>query len=249
MTARPRAILAPNASAMTMGGTITYVVGAARVAVIDPGCAEPSHLDAIADAVGPAGSSILVTHDHPDHTAGAAELARRLGAALLEAGAGTLREGDRIDTDHGELVVLDTPGHTARHASLHWPAADAIFCGDLMMGGIDTAVVAAPEGNIGDYLASLERIRRLRPQVIYPAHGPPFTEPAEALDRYFRHREARQHQVLAAIRGGAQSLEQITDSVYGPSLEPGLREFAMAAVRAYVVHLDREGRLPGDVTL
>jgi glyoxylase-like metal-dependent hydrolase (beta-lactamase superfamily II) len=249
MNRRPRSILAPNASPMTMGGTITYVVGERRAAIIDTGSRAASHLDALARAVGNAETAaIIVTHDHPDHAEGAAELAARLGAPILAAAAGDLPDGLRLATDHGELVVLATPGHTPHHVALHWPEAHAIFCGDLMMGGIDTAVVAAPEGDVGDYLESLDKLRRLRPRVIYPAHGPPFTDPAAALDRYVRHREERQRQVLAAVEAGARSEDEVTAAVYGESLEPSLREFARAAVRAYVLHLRRTGRLNTDVT-
>jgi glyoxylase-like metal-dependent hydrolase (beta-lactamase superfamily II) len=248
MNPQPRSFLAPNASAMTMGGTITYVVGEGHVAIIDPGCAVPAHLDALAAAVAGAGSAaVIVTHDHPDHAGGAAELAMRLGAPVLEPGAGTLRDGQRVHTDHGELVALATPGHTVHHASLHWPAADAIFCGDLMMGGSDTAVVAAPEGDVGEYLRSLRRLRTLAPRVIYPAHGPPFTDPDTAIDRYIRHREERQRQVLEAVAAGAGSEEEITDRVYGSELDPELRHVARAAVAAYLHHLRRTGRIDEDV--
>jgi glyoxylase-like metal-dependent hydrolase (beta-lactamase superfamily II) len=248
MNLQPRSFLAPNASAMTMGGTVTYVVGEAHVAIVDPGCAEPVHLDALVAAVGGGSATVLVTHDHPDHVGGAAELALRLGAPLLEPGAGTLRDGQRVHTDQGELVALATPGHTVHHASLHWPAADAIFCGDLMMGGIDTAVVAAPEGDVGEYLQSLRRLRSLAPRVIYPAHGPPFTDPETAIDRYIRHREERQRQVLEAVAAGATSADEITERVYGSELDPELRHVARAAVAAYLLHLRRTGRIGEDVT-
>jgi glyoxylase-like metal-dependent hydrolase (beta-lactamase superfamily II) len=244
MDRRPRSILAPNASAMTAGGTITYLVGERRVAIIDPGSAAPSHLAAISAAVRDAASVvILVTHDHPDHVGGAPELAELLGAPVLEPGADSLRDGMIVPTDHGELVTLDTPGHTAHHASFHWPAEAAIFCGDLMMGGLDSAVVAAPEGDVGQYLESLTRLRSVAPRIVYPAHGPPMPDPTAAFDRYRSHREARQQQVLGAIAAGARTTDEITDRVYGSALDPALRYVARAAVEAYLVHLRRSGRL------
>jgi glyoxylase-like metal-dependent hydrolase (beta-lactamase superfamily II) len=244
MHREPRAILAPNASAMTMDGTITYLVGERVVAIIDPGSAADAHLDAIAAAVDGADSiTILLTHDHPDHAGGADPLATRLNAPVLGAAAGTLRDGQIVPTDQGELVALATPGHAPDHMSIHWPAESAIFCGDLMMGGLDTAVVAAPEGDVGAYLASLERLRGLLPAVIYPAHGPAFTDPEEALDRYVAHRVRRQAEVVEAVAAGARSAAEIADRVYGPHLEPGLRAFAVAAVEAYLAHLRRSGRL------
>ena len=250
MHREPRAILAPNASAMTMDGTITYLVGEKLVAIIDPGSAADTHIDAIAAAAGDADAvTILITHDHPDHAAGAAELAARLGAPVLDAAAGSLRDGQVIPTDHGDLVAVATPGHAPDHISLHWPAESAIFCGDLMMGGLDTAAVAAPEGDVGAYLASLERLRDLAPEIIYPAHGPAFTDPAAALDRYVAHRVRRQEEVLQAIAAGAKSAAEIAHRVYGPGLDPGLRAFAVAAVEAYLSHLRRSGRLDEGTTL
>jgi glyoxylase-like metal-dependent hydrolase (beta-lactamase superfamily II) len=249
MNRRPRPVLAPNASAMTADGTITYLVGEKRVAIIDPGSAAPSHLESILAGVRGAESAvILVTHDHPDHIAGAQELAERLDAPVLEPGAGTLRDGQVVPTDHGDLVALDTPGHTVHHAALHWPAEDAIFCGDLMMGGLDSAVVAAPEGDVGEYLESLSRLRQLAPRILYPAHGPPFTDPAAALDRYVRHREERQQQVLDAVAAGAGTVDDIADRIYGAALDPALRHVARGAVQAYLLHLRRTGRVDTDVT-
>jgi glyoxylase-like metal-dependent hydrolase (beta-lactamase superfamily II) len=229
---------------MTLDGTRTYVIGASRVAILDPGSAADSHIDALAEAAAEADeATVLVTHDHPDHSTGASELAARLGTAVRSIAAGTLQDGDRIGTDEGDLFVLHTPGHCPDHAALHWPAKSAIFCGDLMMGGLDTAVVAAPEGDMGEYLASLVRLRSLRPSVIYPAHGPEFLEPDAAIDRYIAHRHRREAQVLDAVTAGAVDVTEITDRVYGSSLDPRLRSFAEAAVAAYLAHLRSTGRL------
>jgi glyoxylase-like metal-dependent hydrolase (beta-lactamase superfamily II) len=245
MQLRPRSFLAPNASPMTMDGTVTYMVGRDEVAIIDPGSAAGSHLDALAGAAAGARTvRVLLTHDHPDHSTGARQLARRLDARIFSLGAGTLRDGGDIPTDEGPLIALATPGHSPDHTAFHWPAARAVFCGDLMMGGLDTAVVAAPEGDVGQYLDSLDRIGLLDIEIIYPAHGPPFTDPASALDRYVRHRLDRERQVLDAIAGGAREIADVTDVVYGDSLDPALRPFAEAAIRAYLAHLLATGRFP-----
>jgi hydroxyacylglutathione hydrolase len=244
---KPREILAPNASPLTMAGTITYLIGTKQVAIIDPGSDAPSHLDAVEAEIGDFSEArILLTHDHPDHATGARELARRLDCRVFSFTTGTLRDGATFPTDEGELVTLHTPGHAQDHASFHWPEANAVFCGDLMMGGMDTAVVAAPEGDIGLYLDSLERLRVLQPHAIYPAHGPAFKEPEVALARYVRHREERARQVLAALESGARSPEEITDHVYGTMMHDDLRRFGVAAVKAYVAHLYHTGRLPAD---
>lgn len=243
----PRSILAPNASPMTLDGTVTYVVGRREAAVIDPGSSARHHLDAIAAAVADAEVvRILITHDHPDHSGGAPELAALLGAPVLGLSDGTLSDGAHVGTDDGALVCVATPGHARDHAAFHWPEASAIFCGDLMMGGLDTSVVAVPEGDVGAYLDSLERLRSLRPRTIYPSHGPAFTDPDAAFSRYRAHRAERERQVLAALAGGVRDAAEIAEHVYGTSLHPDLRDFAIAAVEAYVEHLRATGRLAAE---
>lgn len=238
-----RDVLAPNAMPMTLDGTRTYVMGRERVVVIDPGPDDAAHLDAVTDAVGDGVCvAVLLTHTHPDHAAGAARLAARLGAPLRSA-AGTLADGDEIGTDAGVLRAVATPGHTPDHTAFHWPESAAVFCGDLMMGGLDTALVAWPEGDLRLYLESLRRIRALRPQVIHPAHGPSFDDPDAAIDAYVAHRADRERQVLDALAGGATEVEEIIAHVYGDSLPRDFEDVARGAVRAYVEHLRATGRL------
>lgn len=239
-----RTVLAPNASPLTLDGTRTYIVGRERVAVLDPGSDDPAHLDAVAGVVGDGiVTSILVTHDHPDHATGAGALAERLDCPVRSLRGRTLRDGQRIETDSGSLVAMATPGHTTDHVAFHWPAEAAVFCGDLMMGGYDTALVAPPEGRLGPYLASLERVRALGPEVIYPAHGPAFQNPDDAIGRYLRHRELRQRQVLDALRRGISDYDGLLDAVYGDAIAPELRRAAMAALKAYLEHLQGLGRV------
>ncbi len=242
-----RFLLAPNASPLTLDGTRTWLVGRRRVAVLDPGPELPAHLAAIADAVaahaGARAVAILLTHDHPDHAPGARPLAERLGVPILSLEAGTLRAGERVETDAGALVAIPTPGHAPDHVAFHWPEADAVFCGDLMLGGQATALVAPPEGDLTEYLASLERLRALWPRILYPTHGEPFTDPPAALDAYVRHREERLAQVLAALAPGEASADTILTRVYGAALDPRLRAAATGATLAYLAHLQHLGRV------
>ncbi len=232
---------------MTLDGTRTFVVGGRRVAVIDPGPALPSHIEAITDAIGEGVvAAILLTHGHPDHAAAADGLAARVDAPVLGIARGTLDDGAAVSTDAGELIALHTPGHTPDHTCFHWPAADAVFCGDLMMGGLDTALVAPPEGDLGEYLASLERVRALEPGIIHPAHGPSFEAPGPAIDAYIRHREDREAQVLEALVDGGRTDREIAAAVYGEALPPGLEAAATAAVRAYLDYLRSRGHVRND---
>ncbi len=239
-----RTVIAPNASPLTLDGTRTHLVGTRRLLIIDPGSDDPSHHEAIAGMVGDGQvTAVVVTHAHPDHEAGADGLAESFRCDVRMVRRGSLGEGDRLRSDAGDLTAFLSPGHTPDHVSLHWPEASAVFCGDLMMGGHDTALVAPPEGRLAAYLASLERIRRLRPRVIYPAHGPPFTRPGEALDRYVRHREIRLEQVESAVAAGATGSEELLLAVYGTALAPELRDPAAAALKAYLEHLQALGRV------
>ena len=228
---------------MTLEGTQTYIVGLMRVVVIDPGPDHPDHLDALVNKIGEGICvAVITTHDHPDHSAGAAELARRLNARSLRANAG-LSEGVSLYTDAGELIALYTPGHTPDHYSIWWPSARAVFCGDLMMGGLDTALVAPPEGNLSDYLDSLRRIGELNADTIYPAHGPAIRDPRAAVARYLKHRLDREEQVLSGLADHPLSEDELTDRVYGNSINPALRAYARSAIDAYLEHLQKNGRV------
>ncbi len=236
-----RTLLAPNASAMTLDGTRTYLVGRQQLAIIDPGPDDRAHLDAVTDAAGDADAVILLTHQHPDHAAGAGRLAERLRAEVRSAATGTLGDGAEVATDAGVLRAVPTPGHTGDHVSLHWPAAAAIFVGDLMMGGIDTALVAPREGgDLAQYLASLERLRGLAARVLYPAHGPPFTDPDAAFGRYRAHRLERLAQVRSALAAGVTDRDALASAVYGPDVPAALREWTRSTLDAYLEYLGVE---------
>jgi glyoxylase-like metal-dependent hydrolase (beta-lactamase superfamily II) len=237
-------VQAGNASPLTLDGTRTYLVGQRSPVIVDPGPALDAHMDAVAQQVGDGVvAAILITHAHPDHSDAAEPLARRLHAPVRAFELGTLRDGDAVHTDAGTLVALHTPGHRADHVIFHWPEEAAVFCGDLMMGGQTTALVATPEGNLTHYLESLARMRALNARTLYPAHGPPFTAPASAIDSYVQHREEREAQVLAALSNGPATEDAILDSVYGGALAPELRTAAAGAVRAYLEHLALAGRV------
>lgn len=251
-----RILRAPNPSALTLDGTRTFLVGHSNVAVIDPGPDLAEHVEAITDAVrGADDVYILLTHRHPDHAGGAGALSRRIGApvhafssASLSAtavrnGVSDLQSGDRVPTDAGDLEVVPTPGHTPDHVSFWWRDRSVLFAGDLMLGGMNTSLVARPEGDLGAYLGSLRRLRSMDLDVIYPTHGPPFTDPDDAIDTYLAHRREREEQVLAALGTSAADPEELVERVYGADLAPGLAAAAEAAVLAYLDHLADGGHV------
>lgn len=260
-------MLAANPSPMTLEGTRTYLVGRERPVVIDPGPARESHHAALLEALGGARPvAILLTHAHPDHAPGAVRLAHETGAPVLMAPgalapsiapgevARWIGEGERLETDAGVLRAIATPGHTPEHLAFHWteggaPAGGALFVGDLLMGMGDTALVASPEGDLAEYLRSLERVGDVGASVLYPAHGAPLTDPAQALARYRAHREERIAQVRAALGPRPRSAAELVDEVYGPALHPALREAAegsLAAVLAYLTARGEAERLDWD---
>lgn len=251
-------LLAPNASPMTMDGTRTFIVGRERAAVIDPGPDDPAHLDTILRALGGrAPAVILLTHAHADHAAGAGPLAARTGVPVRMArGARTppravtewLGDGEQIATDAGVLHAVHTPGHAPEHVCFLWTGGPAehdraLIAGDMFMGGGDTTLVAPPEGDLTQYLASLDRLEALRPSAIHPAHGPAIPDAGEAIRRYRAHRAERIAQVVRALRQGPAAPGELIDRVYGAALHPGLRGAAEGSLRAILAHLEDTGRV------
>lgn len=219
-----------------------------EVAVIDPGPDAPAHVGALTSAVGGAGRvTILLTHGHVDHAPAASALANATGAEVhgpegVEGVARVLSDGDPVDTDEGELVALSTPGHAEHHLCFHWPARRALFAGDLLLGEGDTTWVGAYPGCVADYLASLERLRGLDLDVIYPAHGPAITDPAAALERYRVHRAARIEQVRAALDARPEAeAEDLVDAIYGNALPERVRRAATMSLAALVEHVRTTG--------
>jgi len=254
MTDALRTLIAPNPGPMTLDGTRTFIVGWEQPAVIDPGPSAGPHLDHILAALGGRRPvAILLTHAHGDHSELAEPLAAETGAPVMIA-PGTahpgddpvvsrwLEDGDAIHTDAGTLQVVATPGHAADHVCFHWHDRGALFVGDLLMGEGDTTLVAPPEGDLAAYLRSLDRVASLSATVLYPAHGPALTDPAEAVARYRRHREARIAQVVHALRlGGPARPRELLDAVYGADLHPSLRLAAEGSLHAILGYLTAEG--------
>src|SRR5690349_12051511 len=199
---RGRCVLAPNANIMTLDGTNTWVLrepGAARSVVIDPGPSIDSHLDRVADAAGDV-AVVLLTHHHFDHAEAARELAERVGCGVraldpeYRLGSEGLADGDVVEVDGLEIRVVGTPGHTADSLSFLVPAERAVLTGDTVLGR-GTTVVAHPDGQLGAYLDSLDRLHALATAhelgAIWPGHGPVIGDALGALDFYIAHRRER----------------------------------------------------------
>jgi glyoxylase-like metal-dependent hydrolase (beta-lactamase superfamily II) len=259
-TARARCVLAPNPSPMTLDGTNTWVIaepGSAQAVVVDPGPDDESHLRRVHDQVTAAGqrvARILLTHSHPDHAEGAATFAEMTGAPVLAAdpayrlGDEGLAPGDTISASGCEIHVVPTPGHTTDSVCLHLPADHALLTGDTVLGRGTTVI--ASDGNLADYLASLDRLRALTDQAelstLLPGHGPLLTSPATTLDYYISHRQERLAEITAALDAGDRTTPQIVARVYA-DVDRNLWPFAAWSVRAQLEYLKNQGSLPPDV--
>jgi glyoxylase-like metal-dependent hydrolase (beta-lactamase superfamily II) len=252
LTAPLRMVRANNPSPMTLDGTRSFIVGAREGVVVDPGPADPRHLSSLLEEISGRLVAILLTHDHPDHAAGAEALAERTGAPVRGGGGARpeLHEGERFETDAGPLTAVATPGHAPDHFAFLWEGeggdARALFVGDLLMGEGDTTVVMAPEGDLTAYLRSLDRVEGLAPTRLYPAHGPPLDDPGGALRRYRAHREERLAQVEAALRrAGRARPEELLAEVYG-ELDPRLAGAARGSLECALDWLVKQGRAARD---
>jgi glyoxylase-like metal-dependent hydrolase (beta-lactamase superfamily II) len=207
---RAQCVLAPNPNIMTLDGTNTWVLrepGARRSVVIDPGPPDAGHLAAVEEAAGPVGV-VLLTHHHLDHSESAKEFASRLGCGVraldpaYRLGEEGLVDDDVVEVDGLEIRVVGTPGHTADSLSFLLPAERAVLTGDTVLGR-GTTVVAHPDGELGAYLDSLDRLHALAEthelDRIWPGHGPVIDDALGVLDHYIAHRHERLDQVRAAL--------------------------------------------------
>jgi glyoxylase-like metal-dependent hydrolase (beta-lactamase superfamily II) len=208
-----RRVLCGNPGMMTGPGTNTYLVGIDEIAVIDPGPADDEHLDAIVAAGGDRIRWILCTHTHGDHSPGAAGLKARTGAEVLGYADRDglecdrhLADGDAVEGSEFVLRAIHTPGHASNHLCFLLERDRLLFSGDHVMNG-STVVITPTDGDMGQYLASLERLLAWDPPLaaIAPAHGHLIEDPAAKLTEYLTHRRQREAQVLDALRAAGPS--------------------------------------------
>lgn len=245
-------ILAPNPSLMTGPGTNSFLVWdeAGPCVVIDPGPRIEAHLAEIARVANEYGGlrSILITHGHPDHVEGAARLRELTGAPVLAWSRDgspdadqTLADGATLSIGTRRLRALHTPGHRFDHLCYLLEDSGAVFAGDLVA-GTGTVVIAPPEGDLLDYIASLRRLLALDPRMLLPAHGPGIADPKALLEQYIAHREDRERQVLAGLAEGPRTVPSLVAGIYS-DVDPALHPVAALSVTAHLQKLEREGRV------
>lgn len=258
-----RRVVAGNPGPYTFRGTSTFIVGHGRVAIIDPGPDDPAHLAALHHALhGETVTHILVTHSHADHSPLAAQLAAETGAPILgfgpvapAAGADGLRldasidhgfapdqrlgDGDVIAGTGWTLEAIHTPGHMSNHLCFALREEKALFAGDHVMAWA-TSVIAPPDGNMGDYYASLGKLLLRNDAVYHPAHGPSRADPLPLVQGYLAHRRMREAAILRKVRDGARNVPAIVQAIYA-DIDPALHGAAALSTRAHLDHLIERG--------
>ena len=225
-------VRADNPSPMTLDGTNTYVVAGW---VIDPGPEDERHLDAVLSAAGNRIEGIVLTHDHFDHSAGAAWLAEMGGGVpVLHPGAGDAA---------GPFDAVPTPGHSRDSVCLI--RERICFSGDTVLGE-GSVFIAGDGGGLAGYLEALERLRELTLDAICPGHGPVVWDPRERITHYIEHRLERERKVLDALAAGARTDDEILDRAWDDApidTVPLLRHAAAQTLEAHLEKLRAEGRL------
>jgi len=262
-----RRVVAENPGPFTFTGTGTYIVGHGEVAVIDPGPDLPAHLDAILAALAPGErvSHILVTHHHADHSPLARPLQAATGAPIYGcAVAAPVDDDGGVRTEAGydqgfspdvsvcgggmaisgpgwTLESIATPGHTSNHICYALAEENALFSGDHIMGW-STTVITPPDGDMSDYMASLELVRARGFATLWPTHGPPVREVAPFVEAYIAHRRAREAQVLKALAAGPSRIGTMVPQLYA-DIDPRLHPAAARSVLGHMIDLVRRGQV------
>ncbi len=259
-----RRVIARNPGPFTYTGTGVYIVGRGEVAVIDPGPDLPEHFEALKAALaGERVTHVLVTHHHLDHSPLAHPLAEAFGAkvyglpapapytsdapALDEGGDErfrpdvTLTDGEVLSGPGWTLEAIATPGHTSNHVCFALKEENALFAGDHIMGW-STTVITPPDGDMGDYFASLEKVKARGFDTLWPTHGAPVREVTPFVDAYVAHRRAREAQIVEALTAGFTTIKAMVPSLYA-AVDPRLHPAAAHSVLAHMLQLVKEGRV------
>lgn len=261
-----RRVVANNPGPFTYLGTGTYIVGRSEVAVIDPGPDLPDHLGAILAAVaGERVSHILVTHHHSDHSPLARALAAATGAPVFGCAVATKSLEGEVKLEAGyddftpdisvcggaviegagwTIEAVPTPGHTSNHICYALREENALFSGDHIMGW-STTVITPPDGDMGAYMASLERVRSREFATLWPTHGPPITKVTPFIDAYAEHRRERERQIVAELAAGETRIKAMVPRLYA-AVDPRLWPAAAHSVLAHVLELVRTGRVESE---
>ena len=258
-----RRVVANNPGPFTYLGTGTYIIGKGEVAVIDPGPDMADHLDALMAALeGETVTHILVTHHHSDHSPLARPLQEKTGAKIYGCAVGAKAGDSAVITEAGHdldfspdidicgggavfegpgwtLEAIATPGHTSNHICFALKEENALFSGDHIMGW-STTVVSPPDGDMTAYMNSLDKVKALDFDILWPTHGPPVRDVAPFIDAYIAHRRAREAQVMKALADGHGRIKDMIPTLYA-EVDKRLWPAAARSVLGHMIDLVRRG--------
>ena len=269
-----RRVIARNPSRFTFHGTGTYILGHGKVAVIDPGPDLPEHVEAIRNSLqGEEITHLLVTHTHRDHSPACRDLQAVCdaktyaygphGAGKLERGIDVEEGGDMAFTpdvkiNHGDIIEGDgwsvecvfTPGHTSNHMCFQLREEQALFSGDHVMGW-STSIISPPDGDMGDYMNSLELLLERDDKVFWPTHGTCISDPKTFVRAFIEHRKEREQQILNCLDHGIVTIKEMVPQMYHQDVPPEMYPAAARSVFATIIYLVEQGKIgcDGDVAL
>ncbi|HEY1309759.1 MAG TPA: MBL fold metallo-hydrolase [Pseudolabrys sp.] len=263
-----RRVMANNPGPFTFKGTLSYIIGKGRVAIVDPGPDDPAHVAALLDAVrNETVTHIFVTHTHRDHSPAVPAIKAATGATVyaegphraarplhigehnpLDASADrdfrpdvALKDGETVSGEGWTIEAVTTPGHTANHMAYAFMEQDALFSGDHVMAWA-TSIVAPPDGAMSDYMASLAKLARRSERVYFPGHGPAIGDAGRFVNYFILHRKAREAAILHRLANGDTDIPSIVRAIY-IGLDPRLTGAAGLSVLAHLEDLVTRGKV------
>jgi glyoxylase-like metal-dependent hydrolase (beta-lactamase superfamily II) len=266
-----RRIMADNPGPFTFKGTLSYIIGRGKVAIVDPGPNDPRHIAALLDAVrNETVTHIFVTHTHRDHSPAVPAIKHATGATVYAEGPHRaarplhigehnplegsgdrdfrpdvmLKDGEVVESDGWAVEAVTTPGHTANHMAYALRGKNALFAGDHVMGWA-TSIVAPPDGAMSDYMASLHKLAKRNEATYFPGHGPAIADAPRFVNYYILHRRAREDSILHRLAKGPTDIPTIVRASY-IGIDPRLVGAAGLSVLAHLEDLVARGQVVTD---
>jgi len=258
-----RRLICPNPGPFTFTGTCSYIIGRGAVCIVDPGPANSDHLAALLRAIdGETLEAIAVTHTHIDHSPLARALQQKTGAKIIGCAAhveirndasgrldashdldyapdAEMRDGDVFEGTGYSLAAIATPGHASNHLCFALPQDNALLCGDHVMAW-STTIVAPPDGQMSDYMTSLDKLAKRPEAVFYPGHGAPVLDPQRYCRALAHHRRQREHSIIEAVTRQPDAIPALVDRIY-TGLDERLKKAAALSVLAHLEDLVARG--------
>lgn len=246
-------VTCPNPGVMTGPGTNTYLIGKTRLAMIDPGPIEDSHIQLLLDTVGDRLAWVIATHTHTDHSPAAKRIAEATGAQVIGAlvpdnmfqdqtfaPEWEITHDEVLSTEEFTLRAIHTPGHVSNHYCFLLEQESMLFTGDHIMNG-STVVIVPPSGDMKHYIESLQKLLGYRLAFIAPAHGAIMENPEGVINWIIDHRLQREQKVIEHMDAEFITLDDLVLKVYD-DVDPGLYPMAKLSLSAHLIKLRDESR-------